>query len=122
MVHKLVVVDDAPFVKEVVRHLVAQTSFMEIVGEASGGVEALEVIRNTIPDVVLMDAVMPYMNGLEALQLIVEEFPGLRIIIYSSLDEFMIRSQTQIKNYFFLAKPFSKESFLEVLHKSTEIQ
>ena len=61
---KLVIVDDAPFIREVLRHIFSGTE-VRVVGEAADGERAVEVVRATGPDVVLMDIVMPKLSGIE---------------------------------------------------------
>ena len=121
MIHKLVIVDDAPFIREMVRHLVTQESSLKVVGEASEGEEAIEVVRQTHPDVVLIDIVMPNMNGLDAAQLISREFPEMKFIICSSLDKTMIRKKIKKDYHIYLPKPFSKQSLLGSIRKVLEV-
>jgi DNA-binding NarL/FixJ family response regulator len=60
---------------------------IEVVGEASDGLEALEQARRLRPDLVLMDINMPRCNGLEATRLIKTEMPDVKIVIVTVSDE-----------------------------------
>jgi NarL family two-component system response regulator LiaR len=60
---------------------------IEVVGEASNGVEAVDLARRLQPDVVLLDLVMPGMDGIEATPRIVEESPGSRVLILTSFGD-----------------------------------
>ena len=53
---------------------------MEVVGEASNGLEAVEEVAVSRPDVVVMDINMPVMNGIEATERIKADFPDTAVI------------------------------------------
>ncbi len=63
---RLVVADDSPAVRDVIRALVEVDDGFRIVGEAGTGKEAVEMAHTLRPDVILMDVRMPEMNGIEA--------------------------------------------------------
>jgi two-component system chemotaxis response regulator CheB len=63
---RLLVVDDSPSVRAVIRAMVEGDAGIRIVGEAGTGGEAVEMARTLRPGVVLMDVQMPGMNGIEA--------------------------------------------------------
>ncbi len=60
---------------------------IEVVGEATSGLEAVALARRLQPDVVLLDLVMPQMDGLEATPKILDESPQSRVIILTSFGE-----------------------------------
>ncbi len=60
---------------------------MEVVGQASDGLEALEQGRKLRPDLILMDIKMPRCNGLEATRLIKAELPDTKIVMVTVSDE-----------------------------------
>ena len=76
--------DDHPLLREGVAALIESEEDMELVAEASNGLEALELFRKHRPDVTLMDLQMPEMNGIDAIGAIRGEFPGARIIILTT--------------------------------------
>ncbi|MCB0158823.1 MAG: response regulator transcription factor [Caldilineaceae bacterium] len=63
---RLLLVDDHVIVRAGLRMLFQAEDDMEIVGEASGGEEALAMVTRLQPDVIIMDVAMPGMNGIEA--------------------------------------------------------
>src|SRR5580698_10151806 len=77
-------VDDHPLLREGVAALIESEEDMELVAEASNGLEALELFRKHRPDVTLLDLQMPEMNGIDALGAIRGEFPEARIIILTT--------------------------------------
>lgn len=60
---------------------------MDVVGEASNGVEAVEKARALKPDLILMDVHMPQMNGLEATRIVKTERPETKIVILTVSDD-----------------------------------
>lgn len=60
---------------------------MDVVGEASDGLQALELARALQPDLVLMDIAMPECNGLQATRLIKTELPEAKIVIVTVSDQ-----------------------------------
>ena len=81
---KVLCVDDHPLVRDGIAFALQQQTGMELVGEATNGVEAIEVFRRCRPDVTLMDLQMPKMNGIDATVAIREEFPCARIVVLTT--------------------------------------
>ena len=81
---RILTVDDHPLLREGIAALIRAEQDMEIVAEASDGVEAIKQFRLHRPDVTLMDIQMPNLNGTEAINRIREEFPNARIIVLST--------------------------------------
>jgi two-component system chemotaxis response regulator CheY len=112
---KLVIVDDAPFIREALRGLLEATEF-SVVGEAADGHEASEMIRRLKPDVVLMDLVLPKKNGVEVTKEILEEMPKIKIIACSTEGQTGLTLKAiEAGCSHFLTKPFTSESLLKVL-------
>lgn len=82
---RVVVVDDDPDVRLLVRHELRRGA-MELVGEAGDGAEAIEIVRRTQPDVVLLDLHMPTTPGDEALPHILRVAPSAMIVVFSAAD------------------------------------
>ncbi len=65
---RVLVVDDSAFVRKVVTQMLGRSPFIEVVGTARDGDEALEMVERLAPDVVTLDLVMPRVDGLEFLR------------------------------------------------------
>ena len=63
--HRVLIVDDAPAVREALMWLLENESDLEVVGEAADGREALERANELDPDVVILDIELPHMDGYE---------------------------------------------------------
>jgi CheY-like chemotaxis protein len=84
---RVLLVEDHDVVREGLKLLVTSAPGMEVVGEASDGVEGLAQAHALHPDVVLMDFSMPRMDGANATRRICEELPGVQVIGLSMYDE-----------------------------------
>jgi NarL family two-component system response regulator LiaR len=84
---RILIADDHTVVREGLRTLIGYQPEMEVVGEASDGVEAVAKARALRPDVILLDLVMPRMGGLEAISEIKEGDPEARILVLTSFAE-----------------------------------
>src|SRR3984885_4810288 len=80
---KLLLVDDHPVVRKGIRSCLEGHEQLNIVGEGTDGLQALEKVKELSPDVVLMDIDMPNMSGLEATKIIRKDFPKTRVLILS---------------------------------------
>ncbi len=83
---KVLVADDHALFRDGVASLLKAWR-MEVVGQASDGLEALEQARRLRPDLILMDIKMPRCNGLEATRLIKAEMPDTKIVMVTVSDE-----------------------------------
>lgn len=65
---RVLVVDDSAFIRKVLTRMLARSPFIEVVGGARDGLEALQMVEQLKPDVVTLDLVMPVVDGLEFLR------------------------------------------------------
>lgn len=85
-IHRVLVVDDRPEIRLLVRTRLSMMDDVEIVGEASNGAEALVLVAALAPAAVVLDLEMPVMRGDEAIPRMREIAPGMRILLHSSAD------------------------------------
>jgi DNA-binding NarL/FixJ family response regulator len=83
---KVLLVDDQPLLRMGFRLILEGENDLQVVGEASNGVEALAAVDKLQPDVVLMDVRMPLMDGIEATGKISSSASPARIIILTTFD------------------------------------
>jgi len=83
---RVLIVDDHELFRDGIRSLLS-TEGIEVVGEASDGLEALEKVRRLQPDIVLLDIMMPRCDGLEATRLIKAEMPDTKIVILTAVED-----------------------------------
>jgi two-component system response regulator NreC len=80
---RVLIADDHPIVRTGLRQFLEAESDLQVVDEASDGMEALEKARKHRPDVLLLDIAMPKLSGLEVAQMIRTTAPETKIVILS---------------------------------------
>ena len=84
---RVLLVDDHVLFRRGLEALLARRPGIEVVGEASNGLEAVDRAREMLPDVILMDIHMPVCDGLEAVERIKREMPHVQIIMLTVSDD-----------------------------------
>ena len=84
---RVLIVDDHPMVRSGLADFIYAYDWMEVVGEAQNGVEAVEFCATHEADVVLMDIVMPLMDGSEATRRILALGKPVNIVVLTSFHE-----------------------------------
>lgn len=88
---RVVLVDDAPEIRRLLRAVLEIDGRFEVAGEAEDGKEAIDVVAELRPDVVVLDVEMPHLKGPEALPEILARAPGTPVLVYSSSREHLER-------------------------------
>ncbi len=84
---KILVVDDHPMVLEGMQSMLAQISFVELIGVAPNAFEAIDKLKQYKTDIVLTDINMPEMSGIELAEKIRKEFPLVKVMAMSTFKE-----------------------------------
>jgi two-component system nitrate/nitrite response regulator NarL len=81
---RVVLADDDPIVRDVLRNMLQHNHDCEVVAEAHDGREAITAVKQYRPDLLLLDLLMPNLPGLEALREITDTDPQLRTVVLTS--------------------------------------
>lgn len=83
---RVLLADDHELMRRLLRRAIAIRSGLEIVGEASDGVQALELARTLEPDVIVLDLAMPEMDGLQVAAALRAAHPDCAILVFSAFE------------------------------------
>ncbi len=113
---RTLVVDDEPLARQGVRSLLEEDRDIDVIGECSDGVEALERIRADRPALVFLDVQMPEMNGFDVLAALeADEMP--MVVFVTAYDQHALQA-FRYHALDYLLKPFENERFLEALGRA----
>ncbi|MDL2273066.1 response regulator [Oscillospiraceae bacterium OttesenSCG-928-G22] len=117
MGNKILVVDDAAFMRMMIKEVLTKNGF-DVVGEAENGVKAVEKYKELTPDLVIMDITMPELSGIDALKQIKEIDPNAKVIMCSAMgQQVMVIEAIQAGAKDFIVKPFQPDRIYEAVSK-----
>lgn len=117
MAKNILVVDDAAFMRMMIKDILAKNGYT-VAGEAENGQKAVEKYRELKPDLVLMDITMPEMDGIAALKSIRAEDSGAKVVMCSAMgQQAMVIEAIQAGARDFIVKPFQAERVVEAVKK-----
>jgi len=90
---RVLICDDDPSLRTLLRIAFALEPDLEIVADASDGLEAIDLAGRHRPDVILLDLGMPRMDGLQALPKLRETVPDASIVVFSGYQESLLGKQ-----------------------------
>jgi two-component system chemotaxis response regulator CheY len=116
MTRTILVVDDAAFMRMMIRDILAKEGYR--IEEAVNGRDAVEKYDQVAPDLVTLDITMPEMNGIDALKAMREKDPNARVLMVSAMgQQQMIIEALESGAMDFIVKPFQPTKVLETVKK-----
>jgi two-component system, NarL family, nitrate/nitrite response regulator NarL len=116
---RILIADDQPIIRRVVRSTLQQHPHFEICGEAVNGAEAIAEAKRLQPDVVVLNVSMPIMNGLEAAREIKKNLPESAIIILSqNADRHFIEEAKNLGVQAYVAKTKAGDSLVKAVERA----
>ncbi len=117
MLNRVLIVDDALFMRTMLRDIFESAGW-QIIAEAADGEQAIKEYQTHQPDLVTMDLVMPEMGGIDALKIILRDNPTARIVVCSALGQKnLILDAINAGAKDFIVKPFKSQQVLEVVQR-----
>ena|ERR1700761_2339680 len=115
---RVLVVDDAAFMRKVVSDVLAAGGH-DVIGEAADGVEAVARFRQLKPELTTLDIAMPEKTGLEALAEIIAIDPNAKVLMCSALgQESKVIQALKLGAKDFVVKPFKPDALLQAVDKA----
>lgn len=117
----ILLADDHDVVRRGMKMLLEDEEGIQVIGEASDGLDAIEKVKILMPNVVILDLTMPKMNGIEAAKIISEEYPEVKILIFSMHHnkEYIVKSVENGANGYLL-KDTNKDELLRAIKVVSE--
>ena len=111
---RVIVVDDEPLARAVVREFLGSHADVTIVAECGNGFDAVKAVTELTPDLMLLDVQMPKLDGFEVLELLGRSVP---VIFTTAYDKYALRA-FEVHAVDYLLKPFSEERLAEALTRA----
>ena len=116
MAKKILLVDDAAFMRKMIRDTLSKNGFTDLY-EAVDGADAVEKYSEIKPDLVIMVITMPNMDGLEALKAIRAKDSGANVVMCSAMgQESMVMDAVRSGAKDFIVKPFKADRVLKTVN------
>ncbi|AXV08018.1 two component transcriptional regulator, LuxR family [Euzebya pacifica] len=90
---RVVIADDEPDLRLLLRMQLDRHQDFEVVGEAADGSQAVEQVKRTDAEVVVMDLLMPGTSGFEAIAMLAEQAPTVGIVAYTAVAGDFVRTE-----------------------------
>lgn len=118
MSKNILVVDDAAFMRLMLKDILNQNGFC-VLAEAANGAEAVDLYKKLKFNLVTMDITMPDMDGITAIKKIREYDPDARIIVCSAMgQQAMVLEAIQSGAKDFIVKPFDADRVVDAVRKA----
>jgi len=114
---KLILAEDHSDLRAAIMNLIKKRSDQfELLDVVANGVALLNAVKKSIPDLVVTDIQMPEMDGLTACAEITKQFPGVKVVIFSALEESLVYDAAiKAGASGYMPKNIDKEAFFETI-------
>lgn len=121
MPHKILIADDAAFMRIMLKDILNRAGFINTV-EAKNGRDAINLFKVERPKLVLLDVTMPDMDGIHALAEIKNIKPDAKVIMCSSMGQEEVVSECfEVGADDFIMKPFKPERVIQAVSQFVDL-
>jgi two-component system LytT family response regulator len=113
---KVLIIDDEPPARDIIRHYLSGDPDIEVAGECENGFEAIKMINEFRPDLIFLDVQMPKLTGFELLEILPDP---PQIVFTTAYDEFAIKA-FEMNAVDYLLKPFAKARLYQAIDRARQ--
>jgi DNA-binding NarL/FixJ family response regulator len=117
--HTILIVDDSPLIRHLVRSYIDRYPEWQVCGEAANGREGIDKAQELHPDLIVLDLSMPVMNGIEAAAVLKRLMPTVPVIIFSEYSS--VLSDAEARSAGISALVSKTENISALLGKATAL-
>ena len=115
---KVLIVDDASFMRTVLKDIVRTNGLASQILEAGDGVDGVKAYQQHKPDLVTMDVNMPRADGIQALRAIMKINPAAKVVMVTSVEQKeIVQDAMKLGARDYVVKPFDRSNVPLVLNK-----
>ena len=116
-VTRVLIVDDEPPARAILREMLGRIPGVAIVGEAGDGLEALKAAGELAPDAVFLDIQMPRLDGFEVMELL---DPAIAVVFVTAYDQYAVKA-FDVRAVDYVLKPFREERLAQALARARDV-
>lgn len=115
---KILIVDDASFMRTVLKDIIKSNGLASEIYEAADGVEGVKSFQKIQPDLVTMDVNMPRADGIQALRAILKINPNAKVVMVTAIEEkHVVQDAMKLGARDYVVKPFDRSNVPLVINK-----
>jgi two-component system LytT family response regulator len=118
---RVLIVDDEPIARRGIRRYLAKHDGIEVVGEASNGINAVEQINELHPDIVFLDVQMPDLDGFGVIENVEQSTGPAPVYVFVTAHDVHAIRAFEVHAVDYLLKPYDKERFAKALVHAREV-
>lgn len=112
------IIDDEVLARQELQYLLEKTGGVEILGQGTNGIEAVELIRTHKPDVVFLDVQMPGLDGFAVLKKLLDrKIPMPQVVFATAFNQYAVRA-FEVNAVDYLLKPFDRKRVMQTIEKA----
>jgi two-component system, LytTR family, response regulator LytT len=112
------IIDDEPLARQELQYLLERAGGVEVLGQGTNGIEAVELIRMHKPDVVFLDVQMPGLDGFAVLKKLLDrKMPMPQVVFATAFNQYAVRA-FEVNAVDYLLKPFDRKRVLQTIEKA----